>query len=82
MEADDLHANGDPVAIIEYHNGDPFATIESNDCNTYYRITVYPTAWFDGSYNSDVGGSNTNCIYFVIINGDNQRANKKIFLNK
>ena len=25
MGADDLVANGHPVAVIEYHNGDPFA---------------------------------------------------------
>lgn len=63
MGADDLHANGDPVAIIEYHNGDPFATSESNARNSYYAITGYPTAWFDGSYNSVVGGSNTASMY-------------------
>jgi PKD repeat protein len=63
MGADDLHANGDPVAIIEYHNGDPFATTESNARNSYYSITGYPTAWFDGSYNSVVGGSNTQSMY-------------------
>lgn len=63
MGADDLHENGDPVAIIEYHNGDPFATNESNARNSYYNITGYPTAWFDGSYNKVVGGSNTNTMY-------------------
>lgn len=63
MGADDLHANGDPVAIIEYHNGDPYATTESNARNNYYNITGYPTAWFDGSYNEVVGGSNTTSMY-------------------
>ncbi len=63
MGADDLHANGDPVGIIEYHNGDPFATSESNARNSYYNITGYPTAWFDGSYNSVVGGSHTVSMY-------------------
>ena len=63
MGADDLHANGDPVAIIEYHNGDPYATTESNARNSYYSISGYPTAWFDGSYNTVVGGSATQSMY-------------------
>jgi PKD repeat protein len=63
MGADDLHANGDPVAIIEYHNGDPYATTESNGRNSYYGITGYPTAWFDGKYNEVVGGSATQSMY-------------------
>lgn len=63
MGADDLHENGDPVAIIEYHNGDPYATSESNARNSYYGITGYPTAWFDGSYGSVVGGSTTQTMY-------------------
>jgi PKD repeat protein len=63
MGADDLHENGDPVAIIEYHNGDPYATNESNARNSYYNISGYPTAWFDGSYNSVVGGSHTQSMY-------------------
>lgn len=63
MGADDLHENGDPVAIIEYHNGDPYATTESNARNSYYSITGYPTAWFDGSYNQVVGGSHTESMY-------------------
>ena len=63
LGADDLHANGDPVAIIEYHNGDPYATTESNARNNYYSITGYPTAWFDGSYNEVVGGNHTSSMY-------------------
>jgi PKD repeat protein len=64
MGADDLHANGDPVAIIEYHNGDPFATTESNARNQqYYGIGGYPTAWFDGKYNTYEGGNANNSLY-------------------
>ncbi len=63
MGADDLIANGDPAAIIENHNGDPFATSESNARNSYYGITGYPTAWFDGSYDNVVGGSHTQSMY-------------------
>ena len=48
MGADDLVANGHEVAIIENHNGDPYATTFSNARNSYYNITGYPTAFFDG----------------------------------
>lgn len=75
MGADDLHANGDPVAIIEYHNGDPFATTESNARNSYYNIQGYPTAWFDGSYNSVVGGSHTQSMYSSYLPIVNARMN-------
>lgn len=62
MGADDLVENGQPVAIIENHNGDPYATTDSNGRNTYYGITGYPTAWFDG-LNPQVGGSHTASMY-------------------
>jgi PKD repeat protein len=63
MGADDLIANGDPVAVCENHNGDPFATTDSDARNSYYGITGYPTAWFDGSYDSHVGGDHTQSLY-------------------
>ncbi|MDT8394548.1 MAG: PKD domain-containing protein [Bacteroidales bacterium] len=62
MGADDLIANGHPVAIIENHNGDPFANQYSNARNSYYGITGYPTAFFDGG-NSVVGGSHSSSMY-------------------
>ncbi len=72
MGADDLHANGDPVAIIENHNGDPYATTMSNGRNSYYGITGYPTAWFDGR-NPVVGGSHTTSMYPQYISRVNSR---------
>lgn len=63
MGADDLHENGDPVAISENHNGDPFTTPDSDARNSYYGIGGYPTAYFDGSYNSYVGGSSSQSMY-------------------
>ncbi|MDT8393913.1 MAG: hypothetical protein RQ761_08705 [Bacteroidales bacterium] len=48
MGADDLVANGHDVAIIEYHNGDAFANAFSNHRNSYYSVSGYPTAHFDG----------------------------------
>ncbi len=58
MGADDLVANGHRVAIIENHNGDVYANTFSNARNTYYAISGYPTARFDGG-NAVVGGSHT-----------------------
>ncbi len=63
MGADDLVANGDPVMVIENHNGDVFANDYSNARNSYYNISGYPTAQFDGSYNQVVGGSATQSMY-------------------
>ncbi len=61
MGADDLIVNGHDAAIIEYHSynsSDPFNIPEAADRTSYYNITGYPTAWFDGG--SDVvGGSHT-----------------------
>ena len=63
MGADDLHDNGDPVAIVENHNGDPFAHADSDARNSYYGVSGYPTANFDGKYDEYVGGSNTASMY-------------------
>jgi hypothetical protein len=62
MGADDLVENGHAVAIVENHNGDTYANVYSNARNTYYNITGYPTAFFDG-LNAYVGGSNTQSMY-------------------
>lgn len=48
MGADDLVANGHSVAVVEYHNGDSFTNNYSNARNTYYGISGFPTAVFDG----------------------------------
>lgn len=62
MGADDLVANGCEVAVIEYHNGDAFANAASNHRNSYYSVSGYPTAHFDGVLES-VGGSATSSMY-------------------
>jgi len=54
--ADDLIANGKQVAVIENHNGDGYANTFSNARNSYYGISGYPTAFFDGS-GTLVGGA-------------------------
>jgi PKD repeat protein len=55
VAADNLVASGANVATIEYHNSDAYANAASNARNTYYAITGYPTAHFDGP-TSVVGG--------------------------
>jgi PKD repeat protein len=62
MGADDLVANGHDVAIIEYHNGDSYANTASNARNSYYSVSGYPTAHFDGVLEV-VGGSATQSMY-------------------
>jgi hypothetical protein len=62
MGADDLLENGKYVAVIENHNGDSYANNYSNARNTYYNITGYPTAVFDGLLKV-VGGNHTVSMY-------------------
>ena len=62
MGADDLVENGHHVAVVENHNGDPYAYTASNARNTYYGITGYPTAIFDGIKRL-VGGDHNNSLY-------------------
>ena len=62
MGADDLVENHHRAAIVENHNGDAYANDYSNARNSYYAITGYPTAFFDG-LNPTVGGSNTQSMY-------------------
>jgi len=63
MGADELTENGQDVAIVEYHSGDAYETNESGyRATTYYAITGFPTAFFDGTL-SIVGGSTTQSMY-------------------
>jgi PKD repeat protein len=75
MGADDLLENGKFVSVIENHNGDSYANTYSNARNTYYGITGYPTAVFDGVLKV-VGGSNTNSMYGNYLPKYNTRINK------
>ncbi len=74
MGADDLVANGDPVAIIENHNGDNYANVYSNARNSYYGVSGYPTAFFDGG-SSVVGGSHSSSMYSSYLPKVNARMN-------
>ncbi len=62
MGADDLVSNGCQVGNIEYHNGDNYTNDASNARNSYYSISGFPTAHFDGVLEY-VGGSHTESMY-------------------
>jgi hypothetical protein len=65
MGAEDLITNGDSVTVVEYHaynSSDPYYNATAVSRCSYYGITGYPTAFFDGLY-SFIGGSNTQSMY-------------------
>ncbi|MBN1340019.1 MAG: T9SS type A sorting domain-containing protein [Bacteroidales bacterium] len=62
MGADDLVENGHNVAVLEHHSGDPYQNQYSSARVSYYNITGFPTAVFDGVL-SVVGGSATQSMY-------------------
>ena len=72
MGADDLVENGEPVAVIEYHNTDDYANVYSNYRNSFYNITGYPTANFDGKLTL-VGGDHDVSLYSTYLPRVNQR---------
>lgn len=72
MGADDLVAAGCDVAVIEYHSGDAFAITASTSRISYYGITGFPTAKFDGVLTSE-GGSATQSMYSTYLPFYNQR---------
>ncbi|MDP2173386.1 MAG: FlgD immunoglobulin-like domain containing protein [Candidatus Cloacimonadaceae bacterium] len=62
MGAHDLLTNGHAVAIVKNHNGDSYANTFSNARNSYYNVTGYPSAFFDG-LNVTAGGNATQSMY-------------------
>lgn len=77
MGAADLLAAGCHVAVIEYHNyqasSDPYSNAAAAArCGSYYGISGYPTAFFDGVL-SYVGGSNSSSMYANYLPLYNQR---------
>ena len=76
MGLHDLYANGDPVAGIEYHSynsSDPFNTPEAATRTSYYGVSGYPTAKFDGEYDEHVGGSTSTSVYSTYLPKVNTR---------
>ncbi|MCK9616538.1 MAG: Omp28-related outer membrane protein [Lentimicrobiaceae bacterium] len=72
LGADDLITNGKDVAVVENHNGDIFANTYSNARNSYYGISSFPTAKFDGVL-TVVGGNHTQSMYSSYLPKYNQR---------
>jgi Secretion system C-terminal sorting domain/Outer membrane protein Omp28 len=63
LGADDMHASTASTGIVEHHDSDPYSTPDAvARYDTYYGVTGFPTAFFDGG-NSVVGGSHTQSMY-------------------
>ena len=62
MGCHDLLNNDHPVAIIKNHGSDSFANVYSNARNSFYGVSGFPTAFFDG-LNPTEGGSASNSMY-------------------
>jgi hypothetical protein len=62
MGADDLVNAKKRAAIVEYHNGDSYANTYSDARNSWYAVTGFPTAFFDGG-NPSVGGNHTTSLF-------------------
>jgi hypothetical protein len=75
LGADDLLAEGDKVAVIEYHDNDDYANSDANHRNSFYSITGYPTAQFDGR-NTIIGGNMTQSLYPQYLPVYNKSINK------
>lgn len=72
MGAQDLLDNGHRVAVIKYHTGDIYANSFSAARISYYGISSFPTAKFDGIL-TVAGGSQTNSLYSTYLPRYNQR---------
>lgn len=72
MGAEDLVANGKEVAIVEYHGGDEYENSSGLSRISYYSVSGYPTAVFDGLLKV-VGGDHTQSMYSQYLPKYNQR---------
>ena len=74
MGIEDLLAAGYNVAPIKYHSGDDYQNTASTHRISYYNISGFPTAVFDG-LSSVVGGSGSQSMYSSYLPHVNQRNN-------
>ena len=74
MGCHDLLQNGHAVAIIKNHGSDSFANTYSNARNSFYGISGFPTAVFDGQ-NPTSGGSSSSSMYSNYLPKVNSRLN-------
>jgi hypothetical protein len=66
--ADQLHQEfPESLAVIEWHNGDEFATAWSNARISFYGVTGFPTAEFDGIVDFVGGYDPTSYPYYLPI---------------
>ncbi len=80
MGADDLVENGKSVAIIEYHGGDEYETSNGLNRISYYGVSGYPTAIFDGVLKKE-GGDHNNSLYTSYLPKYNQRIDTKTHID-
>jgi len=76
LGADDLVESGADATVIEYHNGDVFATAQSDERNSYYAVSGYPTSTF-GGISGFSGGDASNSIYDAYVPYYEERIAKK-----
>ena len=62
MGCDDLLSGGKFVGVIANHNGDPYANTFSNQRNTMYAVSAFPSVGFDGN-KGYVGGNHSSSLY-------------------
>ncbi len=74
MGCHDLLTNGHAVAIIKNHGSDNYANTYSNARNSYYGVSGFPTAYFDG-LNPTSGGSGSSSMYSNYLPKVNARLN-------
>lgn len=70
MGCHELLLNNHPVAIVKNHNGDDYDNTYSNARNSFYNITGYPTALFDGLNRSEgvTGATSQYSAYLTKVN--------------
>ncbi len=62
LACEDMEANGDSAASIEYHTGDSYVTTESEARVSHYNMTGIPTGVADGALRIE-GGNHTTSLY-------------------
>lgn len=61
MAVDEMHEDGEKIAIVEYHSGDNYDHADATTRIQYYGVTGFPSGIFDGR-ELQSGGSNTSSL--------------------
>lgn len=67
-----IAAHPGEVLVVAYHNGDPFVTAEGNQRISFYSVSGYPSAYFDGVIPA-IGGSSSGTTFPVYEQNFNTR---------